>query len=259
MKEKNGAVMLLRAVRRVINETRQDRTCREFLQENDLPLVPFLGAPEATYGFFSLNPVGLEEKEFPTKAEEFIGAAASYFENEKRDKGPFAHHLPLTANRSKDYRIFGQVSCLAFLVPFPTKRSSEVTVPMAKACWPRALPLLTALKPKILCCSGSGIWKLLAGLAEEGDEPLLTSLPVELRRPLADLFKDDLAADKLVFRSSFVGDDSGYEPILVASPHLGRSALAKERRQKMSVAMEKARGLLYDRPSKGRIRVRRKG
>lgn len=249
--------MLLRAVRRVLNETRQDRNCRDFLNQKELPLIPYLGSPEATYGFFSLNPAGLEENEFPAKAEEFMNLAESYFEKEERDKGPFVHHLPLTANRSKDYRIFGQVSCLAFLVPFPTKRSSEVTVPMAKACWPRALPLVAALKPKILCCSGSGLWNLLSGQSEEGDQPLLTRLPQELRMPLADLFKN-VEGEQLVFRSGFVDDESGYEPILVICPHLGRSAIPKDRRVKLAAAMEKARRLLYDRPSKGRIRVRPK-
>lgn len=251
------SLSLLKAIRRILNETRQDRVCREYLADSEKPLVPYLGSKKATYGFLAVAPTGLEEDRFPSQAEEYIDYAGRYFSNDKTDKGPFVHHLPLTRNLSKDYATFGEVSSVSFVVPIPCRRTSEISLPMLEACWPRALTMVNALAPKILFCSGSSLWKLIAGL-EENTQPLVKDLPEHLRRPLAEIYQQTQGA-QLVVKASFVDLESNWSPLLVPLPHLGRSALSKPHRELAMSALDEVRRRLYSRPSKGRIRVRRPG
>lgn len=239
---------LLESIRKILNETRQDRVCRPLASKQE-ELIPFLGSTEPVYFFLGLNPAGLEVGPVPTSAEEFIEFARGYFKTEQPE---FSAYLPYTANRSGDYATFGQVATAGYLVPIPTRRSSEIPYAMAVSCWPRAVTLLEALRPKLLLCHGSAVWKLLAGL-ENGEEPRLQGLPESHRLPLKELYAK-LQAERLPFEAGLAG---GQRLWVLPLPHLGGAGPSKAVREKAEAAADLARRSMHGKPAGGRIRVRR--
>ncbi|MCA9795502.1 MAG: hypothetical protein KC910_27025 [Candidatus Eremiobacteraeota bacterium] len=245
------------AVRRILNETRQDRHCRPMLEKRDTDvLVPFLGCSTPTYLFLGACPVGYDLEGVPRKADEYIDFATSYFGRDDTDKAPFVQCLPFTANHHEDYTTFGQVAMVANIVPVPAERSSEVTVPLLEACWPRLANLILAVKPKLLLCHGSAAWKFLAGL-EEGHEAVFTDLPESHRLALKDVYQK-VPGNQLPFKTG-LRELEGAPTWILPLPNLGKSAPARADREKGEQGLAQARRLLYDQPSRSRIRVRRPG
>jgi len=230
---------LLDAVRRILNETRQDRICRPFLSKHPgAPLLPFLGSISPSFFFLGAGPSGYDVVESPQSAEDYIEFARTYFEQERNDRGSFASYLPLAANHSGDYAAFGAVATVAHLVPIWTQRSSDVTMPLVRACWPRMKLLIGCLQPKLILCHGSLTWKFLAGL--EGGEPVLTEVPTTHRQGVAEFF-DKLTAEQLPFCSPFEGLAAEYRPWIVPLKHLGGAGGSKDVRKKAELATAKAR------------------
>lgn len=239
---------LLESIRKILNETRQDRVCRPLVQKQE-ELIPFLGSVEPVYFFLGLNPAGLELANVPPSAEEFIEYARRFFSTEQPE---FSSYLPYTANRLGDYATFGQVATAGFLVPIPTRRSSEIAYPMAVSCWPRALTLVEATRPKLLLCHGSAVWKLLAGL-ETGEEPRLDGLPDTHLLPLKELYAR-VPAERLPFQARL---GEGTKVWVLPLPHLGGAVPSKAVREKAEAAADLARRSMHGKPAGGRIRVRR--
>jgi len=236
---------LLEAVRKLLNETRQDRVCRAFMARKGgkSGIVPFLGSPEPAYLFLGLNPAGIDIAEPPTGAEDFIEWATGYFAAPNTDRGSFSTYLPLTSNLSGDYSAFGQVSMVTHLVPIQTQRSSEITLPLVKNCWPRVQRLLAVARPKLILCHGSLVWKFLTGL-EEGTSPQLLDLPAELRHSVADLY-ERVEAEKLPFQSRIEGISDEVRPWFLPLGHLGGAGGGKDVRKKTDLAAARARRLMH--------------
>lgn len=251
---------LLGAVRRILNETRQDRLCRPLLSKYPgAPLLPFLGSLSPAYFFLGAAPSGYGVAEAPQSADDYIEWARTYFEQTSHDRGSFAAYLPLAANHTGDYSAFGSVSAVAHLVPILTPRSGDVTMPVVRACWPRMRLLIEAVQPKLILCHGSLTWKFLAGL--EGGEPILSELPETHKQGVAEFF-ETVAAEQLPFRSSFEGLSAEYRPWILPLKHLGGASGSKETRRKAEQAVIKARRLSSSPEAAttsvgGRIRIRR--
>ena len=248
----------LEAIRKILNETRQDRTCRAFLQKRpQASVVPFLGNPRPAYFFLGVNPAGCDIEQAPSQADDYIDFATHYFSQPQSDKASFAGYLPYTANHSGDYEAFGQTSCVSFVVPIWSARSAEVTAPLARTCWPRTLRLLCAIRPPLILVHGSLAWKMLTGQEEEG--LVLTSTPASHRQGIPELYQQ-LEADHVPFISAIEGIDPGYTPCIVALPHLGGTGGGKDIRKKAEQAVQQARRRLSAGTSMatsgGRIRVR---
>jgi hypothetical protein len=249
----NYSVEFLEAIRKILNETRQDRLCRPFLAKRPkAEILPFLGSPQPAYFFLGVNPAGYDLSDAPTQAEDYIDYARTYFDKPDNDKASFAGYLPYTANHMGDYSAFGQSSCVTHLVPILTQRSSEVTAPLARACWPRARRLLESIKPNLILIHGSLAWKFLTGQEEE--VTLLTQVPDNQRQGVPEIY-EKVEADKLPFQTSVEGLDPEYRPWVVALPHLGGTGGGKEARKKAEQAVQAARRRLSG--TGARIRVRR--
>lgn len=248
----------LEAIRKVLNETRQDRVCRPFLAKRpDSVILPFLGSTQPAYFFLGVNPAGYDVSETPSQAEDYIDYARNYFDGADNDKGSFSSYLPLAANHSGDYSAFGQSSCVTHLVPILTQRSSEVTAPLARACWPRTRALIEAMKPNLILIHGSLAWKFLTGQEEE--TPVLLDVSEELRQGVPEIYQR-VEADRLPFQSRMDGIDPEYKPWIVPLSHLGGSVGGKDARKKAELAVQTARRRLSGGATTsagGRIRVRR--
>jgi len=255
----NYSPEFLEAIRKILNETRQDRICRPFLAKRpQAEILPFLGSPTPAYFFLGVNPAGYDLSDAPTQAEDYIDYAKAYFDARNSDKGSFAGYLPYTANHTGNYSAFGEAACVTHLVPILTARSSEVTAPLARACWPRSCRLVETLKPNLILVHGSLAWKFLTGQEEE--TTILTDVPDAQRHGVPDIY-EKLDADKLPFQTRFEGIEGDYKPWVVALPHLGGSGGSKEMRKKAEQAVQTARRRLSGGPvtstSGTRIRVRR--
>ena len=249
----------LEAIRKILNETRQDRLCRPFLAKRpQAEILPFLGSASPAYFFLGVNPSGYDVSGAPTQAEDYIEYATAYFDNPKSDKASFTGYLPYTANHSNDYSAFGQAACVTHLVPILTARSSEVTAPLARACWPRSKRLVESLKPNLILVHGSLAWKFLTGQEEDGT--ILMDVPEAQRQGIPEIY-EKLEADKLPFQTRFEGISEEYKPWVVALPHLGGTGGGKEVRKKAEHAVQIARRRLSGGPATvtggARIRVRR--
>ncbi len=249
----------LEAIRKVLNETRQDRNCRAFLQKRpQAAIVPYLGNSRPAYFFLGVNPSGCDIEQAPGQADDYIDFASQYFAQADSDKASFAGYLPYTANHSGDYEAFGQTSCCSFLVPIWSARSAEVTAPLARACWPRTRRLIEAIRPPLVLIHGSLAWKLLTGQDEES--LLLVSTPESHRQGIPEMYQQ-LEADQIPFFSAIEGVDPEYRPCIVALPHLGGTGGGKDTRRKAEQAVQSARRRLSSGTSTtaaagGRIRVR---
>jgi hypothetical protein len=249
----------LEAIRKILNETRQDRLCRPFLAKRpQAEILPFLGSASPAYFFLGVNPSGYDVSGAPTQAEDYIEYATAYFDNPKSDKASFTGYLPYTANHSNDYSAFGQAACVTHLVPILTARSSEVTAALARACWPRSRRLVESLKPNLILVHGSLAWKFLTG--QEEDSTILMDVPEAQRQGIPEIY-EKLEADKLPFQTRFEGISEEYKPWVVALPHLGGTGGGKEVRKKAEQAVQIARRRLSGGPvtvtGGARIRVRR--
>lgn len=248
----------LDAIRKILNETRQDRVCRPFLaKRSHVEILPFLGSLQPAYCFLGVNPSGYSVTQAPSQAEEYIEYARNYFDAPDSDKGSFAAYLPFAANHSADYSAFGQASCVTHLVPILTQRSSEVTPPIVRACWPRTRKLLEAMRPNLVLVHGSLAWKFLTGQEEEG--PVFLETPATHQQPLPELYQQ-LEADKLPFQTLWEGFPEDYRPWIVPLSHLGGTGGSKEARKKADLAVQQARRRLSGGATTaagGRIRVRR--
>jgi hypothetical protein len=242
------------AIRRVLNETRQDRVCRDYLGESKV-LVPFLGSEKPYYLFLGAGPVGYDLEAVPEGSDDYLEFAQSYFSRNDRDKAPFVHFLPFTANLSEDYQIFGEAASVVNISPIPVEKSSQITPDLLASCWARARTLITLLRPKVVMCHGSTAWKFLAGL-ENGSQPQLISIPASHKVPLAQLYKKTVGSD-LPFRSKLVDSDSGFEPIFLPLPSLGKSAPSKLSKEAGEEGLAKARRMLRGKATGLRIRVRK--
>lgn len=255
----NYSPEFLEAIRKILNETRQDRLCRPFLAKRpQAEILPFLGSASPAYFFLGVNPAGYDVSGAPTQAEDYIEYATAYFDNPKSDKGSFSGYLPYTANHSHDYSAFGQGACVTHLVPILTTRSSEVTAPLARACWPRTRRLVESLKPNLILVHGSLAWKFLTGQEEEST--ILMDVPEAQRQGVPEIY-EKLEADKLPFQTRFEGISEEYKPWVVALPHLGGTGGGKDVKKKAEQAVQIARRRLSGGPatvtSGARIRVRR--
>lgn len=249
---------LIEAIRRGLNETRQDRICRPLLSKQANPVIlPFLGTLQPAYFFLGVNPAGYDIDEAPTAADDYIEWATSYFDREKSDKGSFAGYLPLAANHSGDYAAFGQSACVVPLVPVLTQRSSEVTAPLARACWPRTRRLVEAVKPNLVLVHGALAWKFLTGQDEES--PVFSEVPETHRQGIPEIYQK-VEAEKLPFQSALDGFPADYRPWIVPLSHLGGTGGGKDIRKKAEQAVQAARRALSGgavSQAGGRIRVRR--
>ncbi len=229
----------LEAIRKILNETRQDRLCRPFLAKRpQAEILPFLGSPTPAYFFLGVNPAGYDVSGAPTQAEDYIEWASAYFDGPNNDKGSFTGYLPYTANHTANYSAFGQVACVTHLVPILTARSSEVTVPLIRACWPRARRLVETLKPNLILVHGSLAWKFLTGQEEEAT--ILMDVPDAQRQGIPEIY-DKQEGDKLPFQTRFEGIAEDYKPWVVALPHLGGTGGGKDVRKKAEQAVQIAR------------------
>ncbi len=70
-------------IRRVLNETRQDRICREYIGESKI-LVPFLGSEEPYYLFLGSGPVAYDLEDVPESSNDYLEFAHSYFSRDER-------------------------------------------------------------------------------------------------------------------------------------------------------------------------------
>lgn len=252
----------LEAIRKILNETRQDRLCRPFLAKRaHTEILPYIGSTQPAYFFLGVNPAGYDIQDAPTQAEDYIEYAKSYFDHPDTDKASFTGYLPYTANHSGDYSAFGQTACVAHLVPILTQRSSEVTAPLARACWPRTRLLVGSLRPPLILIHGSLAWKFLTG--QDEDHAILTQVPDLQKQGIPEIY-EKLEADKLPFQTTLEGLDPEYRPWVVALPHLGGTGGGKEVRKKAEHAVQIARRRLSGGPvvstaggGTTRIRVRR--
>ena len=231
---------LLLSIRKILNETRQDRACRAFLLKRGNPaLVPYVGSPTPVYFFLGTSPAGYDIAETPGAAEDYIEWATSYFSSATSDKASFQAHLPYAANHTGDYEAFGQAAAVGHIVPIVTQRSAEVTMPLVKSCWPRTCTLVQSLQPKIILCHGSLAWKFLAGL-EEGQENYFLDLPEHLHSGVAEIF-DKVEGEKIAFQSRILGFPDDYRPWIVPLAHLGGASGGKDARRKGEAAVARAR------------------
>ena len=248
----------LEAIRKILNETRQDRLCRPFLAKRpQVEILPFLGSTHPAYFFLGVNPAGYDISKAPSQAEDYIDYASRYFERADNDKASFTGYLPYAANHSGDYAAFGQAACAAYLVPILTQRSSEVTAPLVRACWPRSRRLLECVKPNLILVHGSLAWKFLTGQDEESS--VFTAVPDSHRQGVPEIY-DKVEADKLPFQTPVEGFDPEYKPWVVVLPHLGGTGGGKDVRKKAEQAVQTARRRLSGGPATTtgtRIRVRR--
>ena len=255
----NYSAEFLEAIRKILNETRQDRLCRPFLAKRPkAEILPFLGSPQPAYFFLGVNPAGYDVSDAPSHAEDYIEYARTYFDSATSDKGSFTAYLPYTANHMGDYSAFGQGACVTHLVPILTQRSSEVTAPLIRACWPRARRLLETVKPNLILVHGSLAWKFLTGQEEE--TTILMQVPDAQRQGVPEIY-EKVEADKLPFQTAIDGLDPEYKPWIVALPHLGGTGGGKDARKKAEHAVQTARRRLSGGPvtstTGARIRVRR--
>lgn len=247
---------LLEAVRKILNETRQDRLCREYLNTHPSPsgLGPFLGALEPAFMFLGLNPAGYDVAEYPTAAEDYLDFATRYFSLKNTDKASFSAYLPYAAINTSDYATFGEVAMVCHVVPIPTRRSNELPSRLLPPCWGRTLKLLAAVRPKLLLVHGAAVWKFLAGV-EEAAGPQLSALPETHRQALNPLI-ESVEAEKLPFQSGFVEGPEELKPWIVPLPHLGGAGGPKAQREKLDRAVKEARRLMHGPKSGVRVRVR---
>ena len=250
---------LLEAVRKILNETRQDRLCREYLNAHPSPsgLGPFLGTLEPAFMFLGLNPAGYDVAEYPSAAEDYLDFATRYFSLKDTDKASFAHHLPYAAINTSDYATFGEVAMVAHVVPIPTKRSNEIPARLLPPCWARTQKLVAAVKPKLLLVHGAAVWKFLVGFEESGGAQL-TSAP-ETHQVALNTLLETVEAEKLPFQSGFVGAPEDFKPWIVPLPHLGGAGGPKAQREKLERAMREARRLMHGPKTGVRVRVRAPG
>jgi hypothetical protein len=230
---------LLLSIRKILNETRQDRTCRAFLSKRGNPaLVPFLGSSTPVYFFLGTSAAGYDIADTPASAEDYIDWANGYFANPTSDKGSFQSYLPYAANHTGDYEAFGHAAAVAHIVPIVTQRSAEITLPLVKACWPRTKTLVQSLQPKIVLCHGSLAWKYLAGL--EDDEAHFLDLPEHLRHSVADIY-DKVEGEKIAFQTRWLGFPDDFKTWIVPLAHLGGASGGKDARKKGELAVARAR------------------
>lgn len=255
----------LEAIRKILNETRQDRVCRPLLaRRGSGEVLPFLGSLHPAYCFLGTNPAGYDLSDAPTQADDYIEYATTYFAQPNTDKASFTGYLPYAANHSGDYPAFGEAACVTYLVPILTQRSSEVTAVHARTCWPRTKRLLDALRPNLLLVHGALAWKFLTGQEEE--TAVLTDVPDSHRQGIPEMY-GQLDPDKLPLQCRWEGFEGEYRPWIVPLPHLGGTGAGKELRKKAEQAVQIARrrlsagGTLVAAPAGGaaRIRVRRPG
>lgn len=250
----------LEAIRKILNETRQDRVCRPLLSKRAHgEVLPFLGSLHPAYCFLGVNPAGYDISGAPTQAEEYIEYAAAYFGQPNTDKASFTGYLPYAANHSGDYPAFGEAACVTYLVPILTQRSSEVTPTLARACWPRTRRLIEAMRPNLMLVHGSLAWKFLTG--QEEDQAVFQDVPATHRQGVPELFAQ-LDAEKLPFQSGLEGVDANYRPWIVPLSHLGGTGGGKDVRKKAEQAVQIARrrlsgGTVTTSAGATRIRVRR--
>lgn len=108
----------LEAIRKVLNETRQDRNCRAFLQKRpQAAIVPYLGNSRPAYFFLGVNPSGCDIEQAPGQADDYIDFASQYFAQADSDKASFAGYLPYTANHSGDYEALGKLRAVRSWCP----------------------------------------------------------------------------------------------------------------------------------------------
>ncbi|MBI3928194.1 MAG: hypothetical protein HY319_21805 [Armatimonadetes bacterium] len=246
---------LLEAVRKILNETRQDPACRLFLQDKQVPgLLPYLGTHNPMFLFLGLNPAGYTLGEIPTAAADYLDFARGYFSSEESDRGSFAHYLPLTANYSGDYATFGEVSMVTYMVPIPTRRSSEIGEAMVEACWPRLTALLATVRPKLMILHGALVWKFLAGMTDGISR--LQELPQGHGIPLQELYAQ-MQGPSIPFQTRVQEMPEDFRPWVLPVPHLGKAIPGREFRHKTDEAADRARRLMHGTQGGSRIRVRR--
>ena len=248
-------MLFLESIRKILNETRQDRVCRPLLSKRaQVEILPFLGSLSPAYCFLGVNPTGYDISEAPAQAEEYIDYATGYFAAENNDKASFAAYLPYASNHSGDYTEFGQAACVTHIVPILTQRSSEVTASLVRACWPRTRKFLEVLKPQLVLVHGALAWKFLTGQEEES---AVVQAPSTHLQGVPELYAA-LEAEKLPFQSTWKDMPEDYQPWIVPLPHLGGTGGGKELRKKGEAAVTQARRRLSSGGSaSGRIRVRR--
>ena len=230
----------LLSIRKILNETRQDRACRAFLSKRSNPvLVPYLGSGTPVYFFLGTSPAGYDIADTPSSAEDYIEWATHYFTHPSTDKASFHSYLPYAANHTGDFEAFGQAAAVAHIVPILTQRSAEISMPLVKTCWPRTRTLVQSLQPKIVLCHGSLAWKFLAGL-EEGGEAHFLDLPEHLRCSVADIY-DKVEGEKIAFQSRWLGFPEDFRPWIVPLAHLGGASGGKDARKKGEQAVARAR------------------
>lgn len=246
---------LLEAVRKILNETRQDRLCREYLASHPSPsgLGPFLGSLEPAFLFLGLNPAGYDVAEYPSAAEDYLDFAVRYFKQKNTDKASFAAYLPYAAINTADYETFGEVAMAAHVVPIPTRRANEIPPRLLPPCWARTVKLVAAVRPKLILVHGAAVWKFLAGVEESGG-PQLTRVP-ESHQVALNTLLETVEADKLPFQSGFAGAPEDFKPWLVALPHLGGAGGPKAQREKLDRAVREARRLMHG--VKAGVRIRK--
>lgn len=253
---------LVLAIRKILNETKQDKTCRTFCSKRGYSVyLPFLGSTnQPAYCFLGASPAGFDVAESPSHAEDYIEWGTNYFQDEKNDRASVHGYLPYTSNTTNDYQAFGSSSLLIHLVPIVTPKSSDISPSLIRNCWPRTKTLLEAIQPKLIFLHGSSAWKFLIGL-EDGDECQLTDLPEYLAHPVADLY-DKVEAEKLAFQSRWLGLPDDYRPVIVPLAHLAGSTASKDNKKKAEAAVSRAKRLQSnaDVPvvAGGRIRIVRK-
>jgi uracil-DNA glycosylase len=232
---------LLLGIRKVLNETKQDKVCRTFCSKRGYSVhIPYLGSStNPAYFFLGASPAGYDIADSPANAQEYIDWATEYFNDEQHDRASFQPYLPLTSNSTGDYQVFGANCTVAHMVPIVTPKSSDVTPSLIRNCWPRTRLMIEAIRPKLILCHGSATWKFLAGL-EEGDERQFCELPEWLHLPISEIY-EKVEADKIAFQSSWLGMDSEYRPWVVPLAHLAGATAGKESRKKAELAVAKAR------------------
>ena len=232
---------LLLSIRKILNETRQDRACRAFLSKRGNPaLVPYLGSSTPVYFFLGTSPAGYDIAESPSVAEDYIEWASHYFSSPTSDKASFQSHLPYAANLSGDYEAFGQAAAVGHIVPIVTQRSAEVTMPLVKSCWPRTRTLVQSLQAKIILCHGSLAWKFLTGAEDEGSENHFLDLPEHLHGGVANIY-EKVEGEKIAFQTRILGFPEDYRPWVVPLAHLGGASGGKDARKKGEAAVVRAR------------------
>jgi hypothetical protein len=247
-------MLFLESIRKILNETRQDRVCRPFLaKRSQVEILPFLGSLTPAYCFLGVNPTGYDVSDVPTQAEEYLEYATSYFGAENNDKASFAAYLPYASNHSGDFAEFGQAACVTHLVPILTQRSSEVNAALVRACWPRTRKFLEVLKPSLVLVHGALAWKFLTGQEEES---AVITAPGTHMQGVPELYAA-LEAEKIPFQSKWAEMPDDYQPWIVPLPHMGGTGGGKELRKKGEAAVIQARRRLSGGTTSSRIRVRK--